>query len=331
MRRLFLIAISILSFSQLWSKTITDMAGRSVTVPDNVTRILPYDIKMSVLLFPVAYDKMTAKALLPGSKSCQFIDNSYNEMPQVDVKNIEEVLLSNPQLIIAGAYIQKEGYERFEKLQERTRISVVVVDLSIDKLDQTYLFLGKLLGIETACSQCADFLKSVYTNSAALQSSNPLKNSSAYYTIGGSGLMTDPSGSQHTEVLDFMNITNVAKVPVPTGGHANVNMEQVLIWNPEYIFCAGFKGDKNAYNLLTHDSRWSSINAVKNSHIYKVPAKPFGWFDHPPAVNRIPGIIWLSEIFYGQSPEVTMSQIQTFYQLFYKYNLSNAEYHSLFE
>ena len=81
--------------------------------------------------------------------------------------------------------------------------------------------------------------------------------------------MTDPSGSKHTEVLDYMKIPNVAEVPIPTGGHAKVNLEQVLIWNPEVIFCVDFRGDKNAYKTITTDNRWENIAAVKNDKIYK--------------------------------------------------------------
>jgi iron complex transport system substrate-binding protein len=313
------------------AKTISDMAGRSVNIPEKTEKILPYDAKTSILLFPVANEKMVAKSLIPGSKNFQLIDESYNRMAEVDIKNIEEVLASNPQLIIAGAYISKESIERFDKLQKRTNIPVVIVDLRIDRLDQTYQFLGKLLGNETACNKCADYLKEVYKNTSVLKNSTSQKTDAVYYSIGGSGLMTDPSGSRHTEVLDYLNISNVAEVSIPTGGHAKVNMEQVLIWNPKTIFCAGFKGEKNAYDIIINDSRWQNIEAVKNHKVYKVPSQPFGWFDHPPTVNRIPGIIWLSQLFYGQDADVTASQIKTFYQLFYKYNLSETEYRTLFE
>jgi len=331
MKKVVIIAL-LISFSlYLSAKTITDMAGRKVTVPNDISKIVPHDAKTSILLFSVAADKMLAKAMIPGSKRYQLIDAAYNQLPEVDIKNIEELMAVKPQLIIAASYLAKVNTDKFEKLQKRSKIPVVIVDLSLDKLDETYLFLGDLLNAKEACTLRANYIKEVYKKTNDFLNNEDVKTPSVYYTIGGSGLMTDPSGSKHTEVIDFMKLNNVAKVPIPTGGHAKVNMEQVFIWNPELIFCAGFKGDKNAYKSITTDDKWKNIEAVKNKQVYKVPSRPFGWFDHPPTVNRIAGIIWLGQLFYGQSVAETKSQITEFYKLFYAYNLSDSEYSSLFE
>lgn len=330
MRRIILLTIYLFCLSHLSAKTITDMAGRSVNIPDKIERILPYDAKSSILLFPVAYEKMVAKAFLPGSKKNQYISDKYNLMPEVDIKNIELVLASNPQIIIAGAYISSANLERFEKLEKRTHIPVVIIDLSINKIDLTYEFIATLLDQNEQSFRCAEFVKSVYRQTEKLLAQHPVKDISVYYSIGGSGLMTDPAGSKHTEVLDYLKLDNAAKVAIPTGGHANVNMEQVLQWNPDYIFAAGFKADKNAYATITSSSMWSNISAVSNNKVYKVPTQPFGWFDHPPSVNRLPGIIWLSEIFYQLPQEEAKKQIVEFYKLFFLYDLSDQEYKSLF-
>ena len=152
-----------------------------------------------------------------------------------------------------------------------------------------------------------------------------------YYSLGPTGLMTDPAGSKHTEVLDYMKVSNAAKVEIPSGGHAKVNMEQVLLWNPMYIFTSSFRGNESAYNTIVSDLKWSTINAVKNKNVYKVPSQPMGWFDHPPSINRIPGIIWLSSIFYNYPNDAVEQGIKEFYRLFYKYSLSESDYKSLFE
>ncbi len=306
------------------------MAGRNITIPDNIERILPYDSKTSILLFPIAQNIMAAKAIIPGSKKYKYISDKYNMLPEVDIKNIESVLINNPQVIIAGTFIDSDNFERFNKLQTRTKIPVVIIDLSISKLPDTYKFLSSILPQNESCEACITFLNSIYKQSEKLMQEIRSPEIGIYYTIGGSGMMTDPSGSKHTEVLDYLNLNNVAKISIPNGGHANVNMEQIIEWNPDYIFTAGFKADKNAYSNIKTDERWQNITAVKNKQIYKVPSKPFGWFDHPPTVNRIPGVIWLSYIFYNLSEEQMKTQVKTFYQLFYKYNLTDIEFNSLF-
>jgi iron complex transport system substrate-binding protein len=329
--REILIVILLSASVGLSAATITDMAGRVVTIPDKIERVLPYDAKISILLFPVAAEMMVGKALVQGSEKYRFIADAYGQLPEVDVKNVEEVLANSPQVIIAGAYSNSDNYDRVEKMQKRTQIPVVVVDLSLGQLDKTYQFLGELLGNKDKCLACATFLQSIYRDTEALMVKHPLTDVDIYYTLGLSGLLTDPSGSQHTEVIDYLKLDNVAKVPIPTGGHASVNMEQVMIWDPDYILCAGFKGDKNAYATITRGSKWANISAVKNNRVYKVPSQPFGWFDHPPTVNRIPGIIWLSEVFYQLPPVLAQARIRAFYKLFFQYELTAEEYKMLFQ
>ncbi len=329
MKHLISIILIILTTS-LSAKNITDMAGRTVNIPEHIERILPYDSKTSILLFSVAENVMAAKSKIPGSKKYQYIHDAYNQLPEVDVKNIESVLMYNPQLIIAGTYIGSDNYDRFNKLQKRTHIPIVIIDLSISELGNTYELLGNILPKKESCIACISYLKSFYKQTQSLMQSNTTPTNGIYYTIGGSGLMTDPSGSKHTEVFDYLKLNNIAKISIPNGGHANVNMEQILEWNPDYIFTAGFKADKNAYENIKSSTVWKSISAVQNNRIYKVPSKPFGWFDHPPTVNRITGIIWLSHIFYKLPEDEMKKQIKSFYKLFYKYNLTEEQYNSLF-
>ena len=310
---------------------ITDMDGRTVQLPLEMNRILPYDSKTSVLLFPLLGDKIVAKPLLPGKKEYRNISSSYEAIPELDIKNVEAVLAAAPGIIIAGFYSGDENNERVLKLGTRLHIPVVLIDLSIENLDKTYTFLGTLFNCEKEAEQYAGFLRSVYTFIDSLKKTKGEINSTVYYTIGTSGLLTDPAGSKHTEAFDFLEIPNAARVEIPSGGHAQVNMEQVLMWNPDYIFTAGFQGDQNAYGIISSGNKWQSIKAVMNSRVYKVPVQPFGWFDHPPSVNRVPGLIWLCRIFYGRDEEDTRADIIRFYKLFYKYDLSIVEYNLLFQ
>ena len=252
-------------------------------------------------------------------------------MPQVDVKSTEEFLAVNPQLVIAGAYASEGEFESFVKLERRTSVPVVIVDLSIDKLDETYRFLGTLLGKEAKAMELSRFMTSIYQQTRSLITGYSGKKKRVYYCLGSTGLMTDPAGSKHTEVLDYLQMDNVAKIAIPSGGHATVNIEQVLEWNPDYILAAGFRANKNSYRAITTAAQWATIEAVKNKQVYKVPAQPFGWLDHPPSVNRISGVIWLSGIFYGLSMDTVKKQINDFYRIFYHYSLNDTEYKTLFE
>lgn len=315
----------------LSAKIITDMAGRNVEVPETIERILPYDSKAELLMFPVVSDLLVAKAHMPGNREYSYISAAYTELPKVDIKNVEEVLMCQAQVIIASYYKSTTNFDNFEKLQQRTKIPVIMLDMSLDNLDESYHFLGELLGREEACALRAQFIQGIYDTTNRLLNEKDAIEHSIYYTIGKTGLMTDPSGSKHSEVIDFLQLNNVAKIAIPTGGHAKVNMEQVIIWNPDYIFCAGFRGGKSSADLIKSDSKWQTVDAVKQGNVYNVPTLPFGWFDNPPSINRLPGIIWLSELFYGQDAVLTKDLITEFYFLFYNYRLTDNDYQALFQ
>jgi iron complex transport system substrate-binding protein len=311
------------------ARQITDMAGRSLTIPDQLNRIMPYDAKTSILLFPCSENKLISRGMLPGKTDFKFISPGYAVLPETDIKNLEAVLAMHPDVVIAGCYLVEDNKEPLTDLQKKLNIPVILVDLSLNQLDKTYRFLGDLLGQPNECKMLADYISGLYNLLDPL-TEKPLSGVEVYYALGNDGLMTDPSGSKHTGVFDFLKIPNAAKVEIPTGGHATVNMEQVILWNPGYIFTATLKGKSNAYQTITTSQTWAGIKAVKEGKVFQVPGEPFSWFDHPPTINRIPGIIWLSQIFYGLKPEKTKEEIVEFYKLFYNYQLNDEEYKRLF-
>lgn len=329
MKTLFTILFLTTIYTTLLARTITDMAGRKVVIPETISKVFPYDAKTSILIFPLLADKMVATSVFPGQNIVGYISKDYTSFPKVDAKNIEEILTVSPQLILAGFYNDKENNEPVEKLGKRLSIPVVFIDLSIDKADLSYTFLGTLFHCEKEAEIYVLYFRKLYAKIAALKKQKTITQS-VYYTLGETGLLTDPSGSKHTEIFDLLNIPNAAKVPIPSGGHAQVNMEQVLMWNPDYIFTSTFRGKSNAYKTILTESKWKYISAVKNKKVFTVPCDPFSWLDNPPSINRTPGIIWLCELFYGLPPKDSQKLITMFFKLFYRYDLTEAEYKKLF-
>lgn len=64
-------------------------------------------------------------------------------------------------------------------------------------------------------------------------------------------------------------------------------MEQVLYWNPDYIFTTDFKKQTSAFSKIKAGGQWQNISAVKAGRVYEVPSVPLGWIDNPPLINRI--------------------------------------------
>ena len=77
---------------------ITDMAGRRVTVPDIIEKVLPYDNKTNILIYSISGKKMIAKAWAGENSGMKLIASDYLAKPEIDTKNAEEVLKLNPDI-----------------------------------------------------------------------------------------------------------------------------------------------------------------------------------------------------------------------------------------
>jgi iron complex transport system substrate-binding protein len=311
------------------ARQVTDMAGRKVDIPDHLTRVLPYDNKTNVILFPVAGNLMIAKARAMESPMLKYISAGYLKLREVDTKNAEEVMKLRPDLIVVAAFTSAgEDLSNYTALSEKIRVPMVFVDLNLMTLDKTFGFLGQLLGKTDEAGTCADFIRSVYRDVENSRKTRIIQGK-AYLANDNNGLRTAPGTSNHAQVFGEMNIRNAARAPVDAKGFATVSIEQVMMWNPDYIFCIG-KGEDSPYRTVLKSALWHSIAAIKSKRVYPVPSEPFLWFDMPPSVNRILGLIWFSDIFYGQPADITRQKVMDFYRIFYKYSLTEKEYANLF-
>jgi len=327
---LLLIFPSLCGIEDSFARQITDMAGRKVNIPDKITRVLPYDNKTNALLYPVAGNLMIAKARAMENPNLKYIAKDFLSKKEIDTKNAEEIIKLKPELIIVGAFVsEKEDLSNYILFAKKVNIPLIVVDLELMKLDRSYEFMGNLLGKPTEGKQCADFIRSVYQNAEHYKKGKRVPGK-GYMANDNNGQRTAPRGSKHAQLFDIMSITNAVNTPLDSKGFALVNMEQVLASNPDYIFCVG-KGETSPYHTVLKSALWRNITAVRNKRTFYVPSQPYLWFDMPPSVNRILGIIWFSDIFYEQPEEITKQKVTKFYQIFYHYNLTEKEYANLFK
>jgi iron complex transport system substrate-binding protein len=152
---------------------------------------------------------------------------------------------------------------------------------------------------------------------------------SIYYAENPDGLATDPVGSGHTEVLDFVGVKNIADVEMLTGmGLTTVTIEQVINWNPDVILVSASSAD--TYKNVMTNAIWKDIKAVQDGRIYVTPAVPFNWFDRPPNTMRVLGIQWFASVMYPNYISYDInSEIKEYFNLFYNVKLTDDEVKAL--
>ncbi len=318
------------------TRTIIDDAGRTVEIPVTINKVLCCGPVECILVYMLAPEKLGGWCFLPNStEGAEYYDTQYASLPVVggwygkNTGNYETFIALEPDIIFASDAATVE--ERQSKFGSIPVVCVNVFD-TYDTMPASITRMGDILNAEEQAQKLID-----YYNAAVDYVSSVLANISeddkvtVYYAEGDGGLSTDPSGSQHTELIDFCGGLNVAVVEDQTGyGMTSVSMEQILIWNPDIIII-GRAADATLYDKILSDPVWANLQAVKDGRVYLRPNNPFSWFDGPPGMNEIVGIYWMIQTLYPEfcTDLDLKAKVQEFYLDFYHYNLTDADYEAL--
>lgn len=317
------------------TQTITDHAGRSVTIPAKVNKCYYTSPLGMIMVYSLAPDKMVGWSMQLTDKEKKYIPEKYWSLPflgglQMNGKiNTEELLKAKPDVIfsVGPDPMTDTTKSDADKLQQQLNIPVIVVDGDIKSTEKAYSFMGKILGVEDKAKELAAYCtKTMNEVTAATKDIPDNKKVKVYYAEGPKGLSTEPKGGSHALVLDLVNGNNVAQVAAKGGsGMSDVSLEQVLKWNPDVILSWGVDAG-GAYDLIRTSGDWKNINAVKNNKVIEIPNYPYNWFDRPPSVNRFLGLKWLASTLYPDYYHVDMvKEVKDFYSLFYHVNLSDDD------
>jgi iron complex transport system substrate-binding protein len=313
--------------------SVRDMGGRQVEVPKVVRRVVT-DRFTSLMIFALD-ENLAANATFRVSEAGKpYISAKYyTHRPLMETAE-EETMRLRPDVIVVGL-VNAASAEKADRLQRRTGIPVLVVDFRVAKAREAFAFLGDALGRQAAAHELTEFIERYIEPIGRLRqrdssSAGKGKAPRVYYAEGTLGLETEPAGSLHGQVLDYVHADNVAKVGAgDVHGMSRASMEQVLAWDPEVIvvwsgFPAGHglpQSQRTAASTATHilkDKAWQGVAAVRAGRVYQTPGKPFGWIDRPPSSNCLAGVIWLAEKLYpDRLPYNAEEALKEYARLFY--------------
>lgn len=313
--------------------TFTDDLGRTVALPESISRIVPSGPLSQIILFAIAPDMFVGLASKWDACAEGFIGEKYYNLPyfgqiygSADL-NVEELAVADPQVIIDIGEAKKSAVEDLDDLTTQTGIPAVHIAATLETMPQTYRTLGKLLDREEKGEELAKFCEKVYSRSVSIMEQVGDNKVNALYITGEEGLNVIAKGSYHAEMLDSL-VNNLAVVEDPSSkGTGNaVSMEQIAVWNPDFvIFAPG-----SIYSTVTENESWRQISAIKNGNYVETPEGPHNWMGTPPAVQRYLGMIWLTATLYPEYCDFDMkAEIFEYYHLFYGCELTETQYETL--
>jgi iron complex transport system substrate-binding protein len=318
------------------------MGGRTVTVPAVIRSIYSTSPMGDIFLYTLAPDRAAGVSYNRAADELRFVTEAHRKLPVLGgwfgkstTGNPEVIIKAKPDIVLSVG--DHTGPLTADRLQEQLGIPVVGVDGELTKTDAAYRFVGDLIGererAEVLASYCRRALDEVAAVAAAIPAEARVR---VFYAEGSKGMETDPKGSQHTQVLDLAGGINVADVPMVRGyGRTTVSFEQVLVWKPDLVIVCvdrGYADGTGSYGRIIADPTWQTVDAIKSGRVYEIPSLPHNWFDRPPSVNRVIGLIWLTNLLYPDRYQIDIrAKAAEFYELFYHRTLSAVELDEVLE
>ena len=249
--------------------TVTDHLGRTVTIEKEPERLVSGYYITTSLLIALGLEKdlvgVEAKANTRNIYSLAADASGILSLPNVGTAkafDLEGCVALNPDLVILPVKL-KDAAASLEQLG----IPVIAVNPEDQtKLSETIKMVSTATNTVAEGEKLSSFMSSSfsYLDEKLANASKP----SAYLAGNSSLLSTAGPAMYQSFLMEAAGGSNVA-ASVSDTYWANVSYEQLLAWNPDYIFLAA-DANYTVESVLT-DSNLAECNAVKNNHVYKLP------------------------------------------------------------
>ncbi|WP_320171528.1 iron ABC transporter substrate-binding protein [Maridesulfovibrio sp.] len=296
-----LLAAMVMMFSTAaQARTITDMAGRTVEIPDKVEKVicsgpgcLRYLTYLQAQNMIVGVDSIEKRKSRFDARPYAIANPQFAKLPLFGEfrghDNPELILGLSPQPQVIFKTYKEMGYDP-DELQAKTGIPVVCLNYDSLASNRKSVYdalklMGNIVGKDKRADEVCDFMERNITDLKDRTSGIAADKRKSCY-VGGIA-KKGPHGFQSTEPayppFRFVNADNAA-CPKDSKGkplqHANVSKEQIVGWNPEIVFvdistCQLGENSGAVYELKT-DPAYQALGAVSSNNVYTV--LPYNWY-----------------------------------------------------
>jgi iron complex transport system substrate-binding protein len=287
LRRTFLAMALLCWVSAAQAGTVVDATGRSVEVPEQITRVLPAGPPAAILLAALVPDLMLGWTSPVSDNARALLAPEAGKLPQVprltgrdDV--VDKIVALKPDLILDYGTIAPRYTDLARAAQQRTGIPTLLLDGSLAEIPHTFRVLGSILHREDRAETLARFAEALLASPT--QRNAPLR---LVCARGADGLTVVAPGTDLAETFTRAGWQLVA--PAGQGPSRQASLDDIRALDPDVIVFS----DPAMRAALAQSAAWQSLRAVRDGRAFVAPNLPFGWMDEPPSVNRLLGLAWL--------------------------------------
>lgn len=250
------------AFAESTAVTVTDMAGREITLDAPATKVVALTASDCEILAALGAED----TLVGRGEYCDYPE-SVLEVPAVQSgadTNLEQIIALEPQVVVMAKMAQTE--EQVAVL-EKAGIRVVVSDAQdIEGVYTAIRLIGTLVGRNDEAEAMVADMQSTFADIAA-KSENTGK--TVYFEVSPLqwGLWTAGKGTFMDELATMCGLTNAF---ADVEGWAEISEEQVLERDPDYIVTISMYYGEGPTPVEEIKSRagWDALKAVQNDAIF---------------------------------------------------------------
>lgn len=269
--------------SETNTRTITDMMGRKVEIPEKIESIVCTGAgALRMICYAQANDLVIGVEDIDKEKN---IKRAYNyayhdffkDLPSIGKGGgrgytaYEEEIISLDPDVIFSAYTN----DALEELANKTGIPVISISYQSDMFDPDLIksleLIGDVLGKEERCAEVISFIKDAQADLNDRTKDIPDQDKPTAYTgavtfRGGHGF-----GGTYGKFSPFTAI-NAINVVDQAGkeGAFEVDLEKVLVWDPDYIFLDPGNMDLVNEEYEKNPDYFKSLRAVNEGNVYSM-------------------------------------------------------------
>lgn len=269
-------------------RTITDILGRTVTIPARVERIAAINGAARMLTYARAVDKLVGvtdmdKKGAAGMPYSYVNKEKFQTLASVgkggsnDTAYIEKIAELSPDLIFAFT----NNIDAVNDVQNKTHIPTVALyktSMFSDDFFETLLLIGSIMGTEAECKKTVDTIKNWQRDlndrtKDIPDAAKPSVYAGAVSFRGGHGIEGTCGAYPPFTAVNAKNVVD------STGktGEMLIDREKITEWDPDIIFL-----NPSNMNLVNEDYKknknfYENLSAVKNGRIYSQVSYNYNW------------------------------------------------------
>lgn len=263
-------------------RTVVDQLGRRVTLPQKVQRIIPLGGATRFVVYLQAFDLVVGVEAMenrqPPSSGRPYnmaIRSRAERLPVIGEGrqkplNAEAIMALRPDLLITAEADRAQA----DFISRTTGVPVLAIDyggmgvLKPERVKETLRLLGNVLQREQRANRLIDELTSQQRElERCLTGVKPVPVYVGAVSQRGSHSITSTDADYYP--LEVSGAANLAKQLKKTG-HAYIDKEQLLVWNPSLILVDAGGAELVRQDLARNRDFFSRLAAVRTSQVYQV-------------------------------------------------------------